>query len=116
MMVIISVEEVILDTFTTQGAAHQEVLDPVAVCGELRGHFGIEGRAVDDEQHPHICVPFAQVGEGSVQCQWRLHRTWICRRISYAMINLLMKHGGKGLETFHLHIIYIYSRSTMKLT
>ena len=30
--------------------------------------YVIEGQAVVDEQYPHICIPFVQVGEGSVQC------------------------------------------------
>ena len=38
------------------------------LCGERRGHYGIEGRAVVDEQHPHICVLFVQMGEDTVQC------------------------------------------------
>jgi hypothetical protein len=37
------------------------------LCGEYRGHYGIEGQALVNEHHPHICIVFVQVREGCVQ-------------------------------------------------
>jgi hypothetical protein len=62
----ISVDEVMLPTFTTWGCPvrrprtqlHKEEFRP----------YDIEEQAVVDEQHPHICIPFVQVAKGSVQC------------------------------------------------
>ena len=59
-------------------AAYQEVQDPVAegdvqsqgpaLSDELGGHYGVECRAVVNEQHCNIGVPLIQMGEGSVEC------------------------------------------------
>jgi hypothetical protein len=67
----ISGEEMLLPTLTTWGA-RQEVQYPVAQGGvetqglelddKLGGYYGVEYRAVVDEQHSHIGIPLVQVG------------------------------------------------------
>jgi hypothetical protein len=54
------------------GAAHQEVQDPIAqgvvetqglkLNDELGGYYGVECRAVVNEQHSYIGIPLVQMG------------------------------------------------------
>jgi hypothetical protein len=58
------------------GVAHQEVQDPVAKGGihtqgpklndDLGGYYGVEGRAIVNEQHSYIVIPLVQMGSMSM--------------------------------------------------
>jgi hypothetical protein len=68
----ISEVEVLFPTFTTLGAARQEVQDPVAQGGvqtqglelndELGGYYGVECLFIVNEQHSYIVIPLVQMG------------------------------------------------------
>ena len=68
----VSKVEMLFPTFTTWGAARQNVQDPIAQGGvetqglqlndELGGYHGVECWALDNEQHSYISIPLSQMG------------------------------------------------------